>query len=123
MNYSRLIDLIPQFESVQSFGEIIVNTLEDGSTQMPYYVLDKIASQFVVIMYEDDLVINFNWPEWEHGRLLLELGCFEGLDSETLMKLLTVIVRADRFNEGFLVANFTNENVQKIIDALRSNSI
>ncbi|OFX52733.1 MAG: hypothetical protein A2046_05500 [Bacteroidetes bacterium GWA2_30_7] len=45
----------------------------------------------------------------------LDYNC---LEIETLCKLFTLIIRNDRFNDGFLVHNLQNGTIFKIIKAL-----
>ena len=44
---------------------------------------------------------------------------FNMLDTVTLCKLFTVIIRTDHFNEGFLIGNFADDTIQKVIFALQ----
>jgi hypothetical protein len=44
---------------------------------------------------------------------------FSGAEPETLCRFITTIVRADRFNDGFLVQCFENGQIAKILLALR----
>ncbi|MBK8055438.1 MAG: hypothetical protein IPK35_19750 [Saprospiraceae bacterium] len=64
----------------------------------------------------------FDWAAWEDGKNILLNPDFEynTLDLISLCKLLTVIIRADRFNEGYLVSCFEKGIVLKIITALES---
>jgi len=47
---------------------------------------------------------------------------FENLDSITLCKLLTTIVRADRFNDGLMISYFNDGTISAIIQDLKKQS-
>jgi hypothetical protein len=121
MKYKKLTALIPKIEITKSFGSLIVDESEEGEIQFPFYSSTNIVDEFLSIMYDENLIINFDWPSWEEGKRIMSQGNFIGLDSFTLMKLLTAIVRSDRFNEGNLVANFENGNILKILQELENS--
>lgn len=88
---------------------------------MPYMDPAPVVQKFMHLAHELGLIVDFDWPNWEEGtELLLNTDMDFGiLDAVTLCKLLTVIIRSDRFVEGNLVASFENGTVQKIIRALQ----
>lgn len=80
-----------------------------------------LAQEFVQFMYDNDLVINFDWPKWQAGRdwyALQDASKYEKLDIEMALKLLTAIIRNDRFNDGALVRAFEDGSFPKIIQKL-----
>jgi hypothetical protein len=62
---------------------------------------------------------------WAKGYDLIndENTDYNKLDSLTLCKLITSIVRANRFVEGSLVSNFESGTILKILKALERNVI
>lgn len=93
----------------------------DGVIEMPYREKNPLITEFVTFLYEKDLVIAFNWSEWEAGREWYKSDDdtkFNKLDVVTALKLLTAVIRNDRFNEGALVSAFESREFPKIINKL-----
>ncbi len=121
-DWSKLFSLLDEIKTDTHFGEFIIpETLPDDSNQFPFYNWSPVVSRFVDLVYELEIIVNFNWSGWYEGKALLEnpKTYYERLDIVTLCKLLTVIVRADRFSEGTLVGSFENGIIQKIIKSIR----
>ncbi len=59
--------------------------------------------------------------KWEEGSKILNNSpmSFHQYDLTTLCKLLTMIIRADRFNDGFLIMNFNDGTIFKIVAAIQ----
>ena len=66
------------------------------------------------------VIYNGEWPE---GKAMLQNKSqdFDNLDLATLCKLITTIIRADRFNDGYLISRFENGTILKIIKAIKRN--
>jgi hypothetical protein len=66
-------------------------------------------------------VIGFDWLEWKEGQAMLKdpEQDYSGMDAVTLCKLITLIVRAERFYEGYMNNCFVNGSVLKIVTALK----
>ena len=121
-NWNRLFVLIPQIQSTTKFGEWHGGKPDlSGVIQFPYVIHSKIVKDFVDIMYELDLVINFNWGKWDKGEEIFHRGNFKNQNSVTIIKLLTGIIRKDRFNEGSLVNTFENRTIENILIELKTN--
>ena len=101
---------------------------ESGAIQMPYASPDPLVSEFSKTWYEKGLVIPFDWGNWQEGRdwyARTDESKYDSLDSETALKLLTAVIRNDRFNEGALMRAFESGDFPKIISkfvSLRSKS-
>ena len=94
---------------------------EDGVIEMPFWTSDPIVSDFVTFMYANDLVMNFNWSAWDEGREWYKKdddSKYETLDIPTALKLLTAVIRNDRFSDGALVGAFESGAFPKIINRL-----
>lgn len=99
---------------------------ESGAFVMPWVEQYPLIQDFVSFMYENDLVVKFRWTEWQEGRdwYALDDGSkYDKLDVETALKLLTAVIRNERFNDGALVRAFEDGSFPKIISAFASNSI
>ena len=118
--WQRLFDLIPIIENTNSFGETIIGEkTSEGVSHFPYVVPEKVVRDFHKLVYDMGIVLAFDWGGWEEGDDLIndENTDYNSLDIVSLCKLITFIVRADRFNEGHLVSCFEAGIVLKILKA------
>ncbi len=117
-----LFDLIPEIEKTDKFGEWDYgNTSSENVVEEAICVPIPIVSKFLDIIYKSPLIIVFDWPSWTEGNRLLEKldEHIDTMDLLTLCKLLTMIVRSDRFCEGCLVHEFESGKILMIIKAIR----
>lgn len=94
---------------------------ESGANTFPWVEQNELVQEFVQFMYDKDLVVNFDWPHWREGRdwyTLNDESKYKKLDIEMALKLLTTVIRNDRFNEGALVRAFEDGSFPKIINKL-----
>jgi len=123
-DWDRLFALLPEIDGIKKLGEIKGgDKLEDGSFTFPYWNSSEIVKKVAKIIHELNLITVFDWTSWDEGKSILKNQDFDysTIDTITLCKLLTTIVRADRFNDGFLISNFENGIVPKIIKAIKHN--
>lgn len=67
-------------------------------------------------LYQNNFIQPFNWSVWEEGkRLVDDPVLLQRADLQTLRKLLTLHVRADRFTEGYLAHLFGNGHIVMIL--------
>ena len=103
-----LADFLPLFEqSGFEFGEWIANPKsETGVLMMPYYSWSDTAHLFVKTAYDTGWVLNFDWPAWKQTDEAIGLrddaAALAAAAPEQLARLLTVLIRQDRFVEGAL---------------------
>ena len=119
-DWQPLFELIPKIENTSIFGELIVQKGKDRAINLPYYVPAPIVSQFLEVVYAIPIIISFNWPEWDEGRKMASDKNFD-FDSTDLVKkckLITAIVRNDRFNEGALISAFESGLILKILKSM-----
>lgn len=68
------------------------------------------------ISHEDGVILKYDWPSWlEEGRRYFQPGGIESVDIETARKLLTIIVREDRFLEGSLSESVSSGLAARIV--------
>ncbi len=96
---------LDDFESPIEFGY-----WESPEGKLPYFVMSQGAMDFVRTCYEMGWVELQDWPEWmvtpEAAKLRDDPSALEQATSEQLGKLLTVVIRQDRFVEGALEGAF-----------------
>lgn len=94
---------------------------ETGAHTLPWVEQNELIREFVQFMYDKNLMVHFNWSEWQEGRdwyALNDEAKYDRLDAETALKLLTAVIRNDRFNEGALVRAFEGGSFPRIINKL-----
>ncbi len=101
-----LAEYLDAFESPIEFGY-----WESPSGSLPYYVLHEgEPMDFVRTCYESGWIQPFDWADWMGTPEAIELrddpSLLERATPEQLGKLLTVIIRQDRFVEGALGSAF-----------------
>lgn len=122
-DWGQVVEINKRIQSHEGpWGEIRGGVPDSsGVTEMPYSVLDPLINEFVSLWYEKDLVLLFDWASWQEGRDWYANdndGKYETLDTETALKLLTAVIRNNRFNEGALLNAFESGVFPKIIDKL-----
>jgi hypothetical protein len=125
-DWDKLISLLQEIEVTRNFGELKGGEqLENDSITFPYWSSSEVVKKAFKIIHELNLVPAFNWTSWDEGKAILNNQDFNysNLDTITLCKLLTTIVRSDRFNDGFFVFNFENGVIPKIIKTIIQNEI
>lgn len=112
-NLTPLFDIIPEIEKTKDFL-----FYQEGNY---YPSWSPILDKFHHLVYDLKIVINFDWVNWKEATVILKDLDFDydSLDKLTLIKLITTIVRAERFNEGFLPKCFSNGTVLKILKSLQ----
>ena len=89
-------------------------------TQIPHCEPAPIVLRFLKVVYSIPIIISFDWVSWEEGRKIASNPDFD-FDSVNLVtkcKLITAIVRNDRFCEGALVAAFESGLILKILESI-----
>jgi len=68
------------------------------------------------------MIISFDWGSWDEGRKIAsdENFDFDTTDLLTKCKLITAIVRNDRFCEGALVSAFESGLILKILKSIEN---
>ena len=70
-DWQPLLDLIPEIEQTESFGEMKGGkTNEKGPITWPYMVDAPVVSEFQDLAYRMGIIINFDWGSWDEGRAM-----------------------------------------------------
>ncbi|MDB5282411.1 MAG: hypothetical protein JWO06_1486 [Bacteroidota bacterium] len=120
-DWNLLLGLIPGIKGSKKFGRLVGSqVLPNGSLSMPYWLETEIVSQFFNATYFLGLVVPFEWSTWREGFEMLNdpNTSFNELDTATLCRLLTIIVKGDKFCEGYMINCFETGVVVKILEAL-----
>lgn len=119
-DWQEIEDLNAQIQShTGAWGEIKGGEKdESGIIEMPYAVTDPLINKFLELWYGKELIVQFEWSKWDEGRKWYADTSdqkYKTLDQETALKLLTAVIRNDRFNEGALLRAFEDGEFPKII--------
>jgi hypothetical protein len=96
-----------------SFGEwapIEGDGTHENPYSFPHYRLSKLGSSFFNMAYHTGWVLIWPWSDWAHGPegqlLAHNRDALGRADVDQLSKLLTTIIRQDRFCDGVLASAF-----------------
>jgi hypothetical protein len=120
-DWKPLLDLIPEIEKTKSFGEFHgVARTENDELVLPYTVNGKLIDQFLELIYKMPIIIDFNWAAWDEGREMAGNPDFDfnTIDIPTKCKLITAVVRNDRFCEGALMNAFESGLMLRILKSI-----
>ena len=70
------------------------------------------------IVYRLPIIIGFDWGAWEAGKTSYDDFDLDTLDLPAKCKLITAIVRNDRFCEGALVSAFESGLILRILKSI-----
>lgn len=89
---------------------------------LPFFVSAPELGAFVRAAYEHGFVVPFNWPDWreEADRLLADPSALAEADLATIRKLITGLVRAERFSEGTLAEASDNGQLVAVLRRLKT---
>lgn len=121
-DWQPLLDLIPRIESEDKFGESIgVNLTDDEETiTIPQFFESGIVSEFREMVYKIPIMIDFDWPDWKEGREMASDTDFDfdSVDIPTKCKVISAIVRNDRFCDGALAGAFERGLILKVLKSI-----
>jgi len=119
-----LLDLIPKIVKVKKFGDDTeaMKLLEQGILDMNPYEEHPIVQQFRYVVYSIPIMIDFNWGAWDEGCHIVSDEDFEydSIDIPIKCKIITAIVRNDRFCSGRLVEAFESGMMLKVLKSIRN---
>ena len=123
LNWKPLIELIPEIEKTKKFGEFSGDIIKENDTiTIPFSIHGEIVSQFLDIVYKMPIIIDFHWSDWDEGRTMAsdENFDFDTIDIPTKCKLITALVRNDRFCDGVLIEAFESGLILRILISIRN---
>jgi hypothetical protein len=87
---------------------------------MPWYTPALLVKRFLEAVYAIPIIISFDWGSWDEGRRMVgdDEFNYDSVDLLTKCRLITAIVRNDRFCEGVLVSAFESGLMLKILRSL-----
>jgi hypothetical protein len=99
----------------------LIPRIEDAATYSSHVNKEAIIQEFLKIVYEIPIMVRFDWGSWDEGRNMVtgKTLDFDSIDIPTKCKLLTAIVRNDRFCEGALFDAFESGLILKILKSIQ----
>jgi len=120
--WQALLDLIPAIEQAASFGVFLEpEEASDGTLMIRGVDYSDVVDRFVTHSSREEIRIIFDWMAWKEGQDMLDDPALDlgTLDLVTLRKMVTMIIRAERFSEGTLLIYFENGTVLRLLKAIR----
>jgi len=121
-DWKPLFTLIPKIENTTVFGRWTeADKSNKGVIHSPCCKPSAIVSQFLETVYAIPIIIGFDWAAWEEGRNMAKDVniAFDSIELIAKCKLITAIVRNDRFCEGALVAAFESGLILNILKSMK----
>ena len=121
-DWQQLLDLIPEIENTSKFGELAgLEKDENGVMTMPFIKEEPIVIRFHYIVSELPIMICFDWINWSKSMQKVKDNNFDfnTIDIPTKCKLITAIVRQNRFHDGALVSAFESGLILKILKSIQ----
>ncbi|MFU8772234.1 MAG: ADP-ribosylglycohydrolase family protein [Anaerolineales bacterium] len=114
-NLQSVLKFLPVFEQPDfSCGDWIT---QEG--HFPYFSYKPEVLGFIMALSENGFSQPFDWMKWWEGKQLVDNPTLlSRANLQTLRKLLTAHVSADRFTEGHLAAMFESGHISRILNRM-----
>lgn len=124
LDWQPVLAFLPWLQSQgPDVGEWVEGELrEDGAWSMPYEALSARSQALVQALYDQQVVVRFDWTRWldsQGGDALAADSTGELLEQaalEDLRRLLLAHVRGARFSEGHLLHVLRNGHVRLVLE-------
>jgi hypothetical protein len=120
-HWKPLLDLIPEIKAARKFAIVPeIKTNKDGVLVVPPLAPGEVVGKFQSTFEELGLMVSFDWGSWEEGREILESESFDfdRIDIPTKSKLISMIIRNDRFCDGYLASTFESGLILKVLESI-----
>jgi len=94
------------------------NAQRDGAIVMPWVDFDEDAWGIVQLLYDTELIVEFGWSEWLETSGYTDGDDIPGLPIVDIVRLVTAMVRVDRFSEGAIFERFSDGTLPAAIHRL-----
>jgi hypothetical protein len=117
--WQPLLDLIPIIEHCPELSD---TSDADQSGRHITSTLSDIIHQFLKVVYDIPVIISFDWAGWDEGRLMTVPDFdLDTVDVVAKCKLITAIVRSDRFSDGELKSAFESGLILRILTSIHND--
>ena len=121
-DWRPLLSLIPEIKAAEKFGELIADKkTKDGTIIFPFCIDAPVVQKFHQLVYALPIVISFDWGAWKEGRKIIDGEVFDldSIDIPTKCKIITTIVRMDRFTSCALASEFNSGLILRILESIK----
>lgn len=122
-DWCLLFDMLPEIKSAKKFSTLMGSKrMANGSISLPYWAESEVVSKFFNTAYFLGIVVVFDWSAWQEGIEILNNheSDYNKYELPVLCKLLTTIIRSDKFCEGYMISCFETGVVTGIIEAMQN---
>lgn len=92
----------------------------DDPLTMPYFEPSDLLDRFMSMAYNVGWVKNFDWMKWSRGaearRLMQDNAALASATVDQIARVITTIVRADRFSDGELARSFESGTLRTLAE-------
>lgn len=107
-----------------TFGHMVEPEETGGVWSVPYYAPAREADDFVRVANDYGWTRSFDWGEWaytDEGRLFrTNLDALDHASPNQIAKVLTAVIRSDRFSEGALGNAFASGMLTRIVQRAKA---
>lgn len=110
-------------EATTNFGSLGGGQQIDDGVYVGFYTIPgRLVTELVDKISGMGLVPVFDWNSWTEGMEMISKNDtdYSKLELVTLTKLFTVMVRQDRFSDGFLIACFERGVMLSVLKAIKT---
>lgn len=121
--WKDLLKFIPVIEATTNFGSLGGGQQIDDGVYVGFYTIPgRLVTELVDKISGMGLVPVFDWNSWTEGMEMISKNDtdYSKLELVTLTKLFTVMVRQDRFSDGFLIACFERGVMLSVLKAIKT---
>lgn len=121
-NIEAILKFLPYFSNPDNkFYEIVGGEKVDGVITMPFYNYIGETSRFHHSLYNEKFVQGFDWVEWQDKAIKIYENpeLLTDADILTIVKYFTLIVRKERFYEGFIASMIDDGFILKLLLRLK----
>jgi len=123
-DWEKLFILIPKIENTKNFiesGGIIKDPNNPNRFMITPIIERSIVWDVEDVLDKLDLLVAFEWSKWNKGKEIIAKQSFENLDTITLLKLISVFIRNNRFCDGVLAKRFEDKSIERILKQIKKN--
>ncbi len=118
LDWGPLLAWAAREPGAEGFGGWTETTRDDGTTSLGWARLSPHGEAFLQACRDTQVVAPFDWPRWKDGpgaRYGPDRSAIDTASLEDCRRLLTVLVRQDRFVEGLLLGALDDGLVHRIL--------
>lgn len=116
-----VLQYLPYFANpTNKFYEIDKNPLTKPIViNIDPFIYTHEVSEFITVLYRYNFIQEFDWISWDESeKYQKDPNLIDDINMETIIKLLTTHVRADRFISGHLASVIDSGHILKILQRL-----